>query len=484
MWTCISAPQLNPDGILELLRRSGSALLNVFLEFDSEVCDSELEHESTSNMFSTLFQQIHRFKALYVYVFSKYCFSWSPKVVAEASIRQILPYLQRPAPKLQSFCFKHVEFLVSEAKLDETFLDTLFSGETPNLKCIHRELFDGALRQLQPNPLIRDLSELHLTMVDNSSRVDSDLLLDYFELSPCLKLFSFQVFCDPDGNMISATCPRRDRKINLPHLQKLVLNVDFAVELLDVIFNHLSFPSNIEWKVVSEPVELGTSPQLLQLLSQAQFTSLHISFDNEGMVTFSFTKCCNPPCLGLVNDHELVFIQNDLCPISDYWHLLWQSVKPSDITHLGFYFEGRIDRPKPATFQTIFTSLKNLETLFVRQYCDYWHSEPDKESCLVCLSALIPISKDSTISESGSGIMNLKTSFPCPLLREIFVDLKKSLDRRHAAVFPVFCDRRREAGYPLRFSVRCIKIEEDAQRLEDNSSINFVSIVPRSSMTR
>lgn len=85
MWTCLLIPQMKPDGILELLRRSGSAPLNVFLKLEHS---RELEHENVSHMLFSLFQQIHRFRLLYVYVypcilvpyihrFGKYCDTFS-----------------------------------------------------------------------------------------------------------------------------------------------------------------------------------------------------------------------------------------------------------------------------------------------------------------------------------------------------------------------------------------------------------------------
>lgn len=364
--------------------------------------------------------------------------------------------------------------MASMLNLGETFMDTLFSGEAQNLKHMHHELFNGVRRQLRPNPLLRNLSELYLTTPNDSFDIDSDLLLDLFEQLPCLELFSLQINWDLDFD-VGATRPTRDREINLPHLQRLVLNVNRAIKLLYFLLSHLSFPSNIKWKITSDPG--GTSPALRELLSQVQFTSLRILFPWNDFVALSFKKNCDTPCIDPIDDHDLVYVYDSKRCISLFWDLFWQSVEPSIITHLEIILNTGEYSPNLKSFKTIFTSLTNLETLFVRQARNEFLDDGEEETSLVCLSALLPGSKRPKASKRGSKTRRtstFKTPPLCPRLCKITVEMEDSLSEAHADAFRAFSDKRREEGYPLQLLVRCPEIEDDVQRPEDSIHISIV----------
>lgn len=164
IWTCLVIPEMKHDRIMELLRRSGSSLLNVYVKLKFRGYHELKAYDDISNVLSTIFQEIHRFKVLHLRIDKD--FRDTSYHLLQTSVRQVLSFIQRPAPQLRTFCFLH-----SNLPIDEIFLNTLFSGDAPNLKNIH-------LAFLELNcPLFHDLPELCTSFPE-----PSDLIFDIFSI--------------------------------------------------------------------------------------------------------------------------------------------------------------------------------------------------------------------------------------------------------------------------------------------------------------
>lgn len=170
MWTCIVFPDMNPEWIVELLRRSDSSLLNVFLSAEKR---DEWNYDESESVLTAIFQHIHRFKFLRVQVNVWEQGPLPPPSDSELVLAQLaVSYLQRPAPKLQtlSFWYNYLDWYdyldnVPDSTPDYAVIKKLFSGDAPRLKRMHHRLSRN-LMELDC-PLFHNLSEMRLTLLFN-----------------------------------------------------------------------------------------------------------------------------------------------------------------------------------------------------------------------------------------------------------------------------------------------------------------------------
>lgn len=480
MWTCLLIPQIKPSGIIEILRRSGSAPLNVFLIIKHPY---RQDHYDRAGVLKALFRQIHRFKILHlqVNIWGYYRPRTSSVNHLEILIQTVLPYLRQPAPNLETLRF----WYKNTSRLDQTFLTTLFSGEAPNLKQIHyRPSFD--FRESSCS-LFHNLSELYLTVPAHT--IELSHLLDFIGLSPHLKLL--RVYRD-GGSAIAYQFPSSFRKVNLPFLERIILEVDCTSELVDLILECVTFSRHTNWHITVQHQRYNDSPHLPELVSRAHFATFRILFNQYRGVDLTLKEEEHgPQYLNQFSRNKLVFMFDG----ADHFAMLLDTASPyietlSSITYFDLVFESTVES---TVFLKILRTMQNLKSLTVRQKTvgPYYDAE---EPCVSCLSALIPLLSNinTGITEkaepnpsqepylSSLSILSLEDNAPftdsipsaptsaallCPLLHELTVELSDSLNKVHASMLRVCSDGRRKEAYPLRILVRCPDIEEGVESM-------------------
>lgn len=487
MWTCLSIPKIKPSGIIELLRRSASAPLNVFLA---------IKHPYGRDYYrvaalKALFQQIHRFRILHLQV--NIWGSYRPRTPSvnqlEVLIQTVLPYLRQPAPILETFRFWHK----STSRLDQTYLETLFLNEAPNLKQIHyRPSFD--FRESNCS-LFRDLSELYITLPDFS--IELGQLLDFIGLSPRLKLLRLY----SDGiSSVAYQFPDSFREVNLPLLERLIIEVNCISELVDLILECVTFPECTNWHISVRHQRHNDSPHLPELLSRAQFTTSQIAFNRYRGIDLTLKEEEHGP------QYFNQFSRNKLMLMFDGLHhfaILWNTSNPyielSRITSLDLWFETTAES---SAFFKILHAMRSLKSLTLRQKTVGPYYDTDEPS-ISCLSALLPwksiINLEAGLTEqvhpalSSLSILSIEddapfadfissssspTTLPCPLLQELTVELSESLNKHHASMLRKLSDRRREEAHSLRILVHCPDIEESVGSMiqtGENDTIHLIT---------
>lgn len=324
MWTCISVPTMKPNFIMELLHRSGSSSLNVFIVLKRPRTNIR-EYNGVQTMLPHLFEQMGRFKSLYIRMLAplgKYS-----KTLGKYYDR-ILSYLPRPAPRLRMF---FLWYRSPSQNPGETSLDSLFSGDAPNLKSISH-LLSSDLREIN-RPLFHDLFELHLYLRYVPS-LDYNRFFNFLELSPRLKLLHISMDSNkgfvPVPSAFSST-----RQVSFPYLKMLVFEADRDLGLLNTVLETISLPMNAKFQITIQSLFESSSP-MRQYLSQARFTSLTFRFF-ESRVTLSFE---GDPASEYLNQFGGSTFTCDLkmTELINDWNLLMEYTQPSNITRLNFDF--------------------------------------------------------------------------------------------------------------------------------------------------
>ena len=510
MWTCVLIPKIKPNGIRELLRRSASALLDVFLKLKDHP-NYDMDYVEMAKVLSSLFQKVHRFRILHMQVDPLLSEDQlEPDFVQALLIRR---YLSQPAPNLQMFFFWCPD-------LHEIILDTLFSGNAPNLKHIcHR--FSASLKEISC-PLFHDLSELHFSFPEEST-MEFGLFLDFLKLSPRLVLL--HVYIDSDrydmseifkSELIEFYPDEPDSpRVNLPNLQMLVLEVNLTVDFVDLILENVTFPSSVKWQITSQYLlESVDSPQTLQLMSRAHFTCVRIWIAHGQAGRLSFEENTDPKNTirfnNWFNNNKLMYLSRDMSDLMDIWGASTKSFGLSDLTSLVIYVEleysAQMEQYECQVFPAIIASMSSLESLTIRyKHTPFFqHDQPS----LSPLSELIPedftalepspepectrnltqdlkclalVDSEEELSSTNPNVITSAPSVcPCPHLRELYVELDGPLTETDVAKLCTCARRRREKGYPLRIFVRCVKVRgvESMRRLLQEDGDISVSVVP------
>ena len=512
MWTCLSIPNMKPSGVMELLRRSGSSLLSVFIKLKN---DRRLDCVDTLSMLSAVFRELHRFKVLHMQINPEsYGDTQLKPGVLKRLVRQALSYLLRqPAPKLQTFFVWYTYVLDGPHKTN--FLKTLFSGNAPNLKHIHHQI-SGDLGEIGC-PLFHDLSELHLSLI---RPVNTDHFLEFLELSPRLNFLRVHINYHHDD--VLSYVETSKRRVNLPNLQTLVLEVNHAVEVMDLIFANVTFPSSVKWQVTTQYMEsFEDASHVFQYLPRPQvpFTSLYVQLTN--ILAFTFEEKPLSNHTDYFNRHKLGYAYSDFIELMDLWHPLMKLIESYVITHLSF----EVDPPYYISPEKLFEFdvypiiiaplSSNLESLTVtykkKIYGEDSFSDGKYNPCLSYLSEFMPNLGASLASEYS---MNTSTTdsmkptsdpdldlvptssrfrppinrelvastgtsaFPYPRLQELHVELPGALKEIDAVMLCACVSTRRREGYPLRIFVRCAQITESAKSILGHDDDIRVSVNP------
>lgn len=185
-------------------------------------------------MLSALFKEVHRFRLLHVRASEPYSYYEPHRLKLEEWMNCILTYLERPAPKLQSFG------LWTHKLLEGT---TLFNGEARNLKQLHYELSDNFCSSrlfLFDTNLVKLDVTLHAGIQFNH-------FLDLLELSsPNLKSLLIRGPCH------SIVVSSAGRQVNFPRLERFVI-VKIIRLIVGKILAHISYPQGAKVHVTIEP---------------------------------------------------------------------------------------------------------------------------------------------------------------------------------------------------------------------------------------
>lgn len=486
MWTCIVFPKMNSEWIMELLRRSGPSLLNVFLSIAQNMTAETIRsYDETSSLLSALFQQIHRFKILRMQVVV--C-TRGPIPPPSDSIEELaelaLSKLQQPAPNLEtlSFCYIYPDDELGLTS-DYTVIRKLFLGDAPRLTRLHHSL-TRRLEELN-SPVFHNLTELRLAL---NFDLNFSRFLDLLELSPRLK--HLLVYVEWEHTILAYLERPSDRKVHLPLLEKLVLQVNFRAELTDLILAHVTLPPSTQWRVVSpyeSDIELSSS--VSQILSRAHFTSLHIrAFPSSVWLTFQEKLDGNRTnCFVLYIWHE------NLLDLVNAWNSVVHAFKiASSITHMEiefgssgcFYFE---------IFPILFTPMSNLRSLIVRPDTGRLNDSGPDEIRFLCLTALLPNYQDiltKAFEKKGfarnipdprqwpehhnqPGMSTGTDVWICPLLREVTIQLRDPFEMENAELLCAFSLMRRAAGTSPQILVCC---PQTKQGVEERLTANSIKI--------
>lgn len=267
MWTYISFPDMKLEGIMELLRRSGSLALNVCIRLANwwKIEDSP----SAQSMLFTLFDHPHRFKLLRLRV-------TSPTYEISTPI-QFLSYIANPAPQLETFLFFHDDN--DDLTLEPLLVTgTLFYGYAPKLKYMHSQLFLHYHKR--HSTILHNLTELSL-IIPYSFSLSADDVLDLLASSPKLKFIYLHMDTDRNRPLMLQHGPTLN--VALPELEKL--NIEgYHAHLIKLVLENVTFPSNVEWHFTAcDTTSIDHMPNSLpQSLLKVPFTFLHLLFGREG----------------------------------------------------------------------------------------------------------------------------------------------------------------------------------------------------------
>lgn len=473
MWACLLIHKMNHNWIMELLRRSGTALLNVFLEFD-EALEISTSYNETHKMLFSLFQQIHRFRVLRVRIdcwASR--FVTSPPTMQETLAKHIFLYLQQPAPRLEILSLWLDLNYYSSPELSN--LGTLFLRDAPNLKRIHHRI--SLTFQEFGFPVLYNLSEIYLSIWFN---IDFDRFLDILELSPSLKLLHVCVTANPSLTRTSL----RNREVTLPYLESLVLDVGYMVDLVDSFLQAVVLPTNLEWYINSKDSPDFESPSLLQFLSRAHLTSLRI-IASENIIQLFSEEHLVENYHNRFSTNEFAYVHEEAETLVDLWGPLKHAIALNRITYMVLEDLSEFSEMWP----TIFKSTSSLKNLVIKE-SEYPYSTGGV--CLRFLFTLMPLSKeileyipdmewDPRLDLPCSDVIPTHNSIPiplCPLLRVLILELRDPLGKRGARIIRACSGLRRKAGCPLEVHVCCSLIDEETERLLEEDDAIDVSIIP------
>lgn len=498
IWTCLSIPDMKRDMIMELIQRSGSSLLSVYVKLKLSGNRELKVYGDISHVLSTIFQQIHRFKVLHLQIDTN--LRYPSCDLLEELVLQVLSFIQRPAPQLRTFCF-----LNSDLPIGRIFLNTLFSRDAPNLKNIHHMPSHDFLEL--NCPLFHNLSELYLSLPECFTPKFRHFL-NLLEVSPRLRL----LFVDLGWKEVpfeTSCC-----MVDLPCLQRLVLIAHITIKIVELILECVKLPSTTKWDIgahfLSEPEE---SPTLDCLVYQAHFTSLDITLTYHGPI-YLLLKEQNgfgPFYTNQFNDSCLEYSYDGPSVLLEFWDSLQPIIVSSAITHIKFAYQVCMPPSDRActVLSAILRSVDNLECLTIEHKPEPLLAIDGRTSISACLSVLVPnpervaafeyagitpstkeptqdpvldfIPVDSEDDDSG-GLMTstsegtsdfswshrrsiIAYAFPCPRLCKLIVEMDSLLDMVNAVMFCVLYSRYREEGYPLQIFVSCPGTEKGVESI-------------------
>lgn len=427
MWTCLRIPQMRPDAVKEMLRRSGTSRLNVFIEpLPHSPCLTVQE----INMLAAVFRsEVHRLRGLQI------------TDIIDGPGRQwvfvVLPYLKQPAPELQKFYLKVSQEAVP---LNGDFLRALFSGNTPCLSHVFQRL--SGSQTLTCCPLFQNLSSLYFE-VTGSITIHCDTLLDILQLSPQLYTFGLK-FSYPTLPIVP---PASSHVVRLPCLRQLSLWGYSNADVINYVLNHLVFPlENLEYHIQCNKSYSSPSALLLQLLTQRRPTFLSISCSRvENAFLDFFPSYSSHP--GIIPIFRTLYNES-----MDNLPTFLQIFSLSDITHL------RIEAGPvaPTVLRDIFFSLVNLQHLrLVHKH----QSDPASVAWSPFLLALMPIPSTALVQgleerlhDDSQRDNSQACVTPSPSLRtlELIVSPIMELDEPDAEMVYACSEMRRCEGHPFK----------------------------------
>lgn len=490
MWTCVSFPKINPNGVKELLRRSGSSLLDVFFKLKTH---PRYNFDKIWNTFVLVFQEIHRFRILHMQA--------DPSQVHSSITRRSLSYLIPPAPNLQMFFFWSRD-------LPDSFLNTLFSHKAPNLKCLHYR-FSASLREMDCS-IFHNLSQLHFSFPDDST-MDVGRFLKFLTLSPRLELlriyidwYSYDASTFPESSSYN-------RDVDLPNLKMLVLEVNRTVEFIDFVLEKLKIPSSAKWQISA--YKLFESEDSVQSLSEViQFTSLHIQIAHEEPVRLSLEECAGrSKYVNRFDSNKFIYLSEDMTDLVDSWYSVVEPLEDSSETitslniSLKFKYLTEQEQFESQLFPFIIDSMSTVESLTIRhKHTTFFNDDEPSLSFLSELlpdnpPALEPISNRSGLEQNlrslalgdpedgrsyiyptgGHLTRRAPPACPCSRLRKLCVELEGPLMEKDVTMLLTCARTRREKGCPLQVSIRCVNVRgaQSMARLREDSDIS-ISVVP------
>lgn len=444
MWTCIIIPQMNPDIIKEMLHRSASATLDVFID-TSRHDYASMVSAHLPNALSLLFKHIRRFETLHI----KFLHTDVDPVAL--LVEQVFPYLSRPAPLLQSFLLYTEKAWLFE---DESFVQTLFSGCAPNLKYIRRSILTG-FHEVLRSPLFQNLSGL--TLVANDE-LYLDQLLNVLDLSPELEIFEVRV------PRIRFLVPSRssNRRVNLSNLKTLLLGITYDTWFLDLFVEHVTFPLINKCQITCEQLpyeDWSSAPSLRIFIRRYPIQRLILGSTKEGATVVFVSPFLKWPSR----------FQYMCSNASEHMGSLLNLLYACDLSYITQFTMDPDISLNSKMLRTLLASMVNLGFLDITRARLSGRLSPS----LSVLTALIPlcvIQEADTDWESNSSSTGQTFRhgyiFPCAFLRKLTIDVvnaneeyypeQSKLGADYASMLRVCSDTRREHGYPLeKIIVRC-----------------------------
>lgn len=473
MWTCLVLAETDPKWILELLRRSKSAPLNVFVHLN-DACESGFK--DTLDMITTLFGQIHRFAVLRLQIDD-----WGYplfETLFRSSISVIMSSIQRPAPMLQTFSYSYGYPQVDEENDPDTVIEHLFSGFAPNLKRVHYRfpMYSQEIR----GAAFSNVLELYLAL---PWIMKPDFFLNVLEASPRLKMLHMRSRDEVCVDFHEVF----DRRIHLPHLETLVLDVPYALyNIVESFMIHTTFPSNIKWQisVFHSSYNSQELPHLLQFLSQTRLTYIHAQISAFSCFRFE-TSAPTLPGRAQPLDKTLIYTYYPEDELTGLWNPMMHVVN-SYITHVELEPDGLLSGYGIIPF--VFARLTRLESLTI---CSAKLSPHDTNNIpLKCLVALLLGSKniegstDPPQNQSDALASQPQAAIPCPRLHTVTLQLRNSLNTEHVEIITKCLRIRREMGHPLGISLFCPEVYEAALQILEQSKLGGtikVHIIPSES---
>lgn len=368
MWTWISIPEMAPAQVIEMLRRSGSAPLNVLLyasAYDATVCLDTPYFESTG--LALIFHEIHRFQSFQLVIARNH------SIPMTGFLNYLSQQLNQPAPSLKQL-FLDIHPGIANGSCD--ILEILFSGTTSHLEHLYHRIITG-FTELLSSPLFQNLASLHLDLLRTT--LDYDSLLNVLELSPDLRLLELVM-----AGKCETIAYSTDRRIHLPHLRSLMLIGSKAAEVADFLLGHVIFPSeNVDYRILRTNFRrmsnsLAGSPVLTRFLTQRRHTSLSISMRSSNPeISVTFSNRSNSSAFATIYEGKHG-------PINDLLTFL-NGFKLSYITYL--HLKGPLLRAD--ILRQLFNRLVNLKHLVIEH--DNWADRKPLSSPMTFLTALMPL---------------------------------------------------------------------------------------------
>lgn len=432
LWAEIIIPDMKLNVIKEMLHRSATAPLHVVI--DNRVVIESMVSVHLSDSLPLLFEHIGRFKTLRIDLY--------PRRSAPVTklVEQMLPYLSRPAPQLQNF---HLHVDKGESFEHETFMQTLFSGQTPKLEHVYRRISVG-VHEVLCSPSFRNLSSLHFNLKAIKT-IQFDALLDVLELSPRLKTFE----AETDPPHLDVVPPKSsDRRTDLSNLQKLTLQIPRSTKFLDLFVHHVTFPQIevCQIKCRDLPYESWSSSSSFQsLVRQCSTQRLGLDF-TEGQVEVLFS-----PGRSMKTGSSIGY---DCNGVDEFKHVddFFQLVYGWDLSYITEFCIGTGILLETSKLRTLFAFMPNLELL------DIAHGGDGPPLIISVFKALLPLDatpETDTEWESNSSSTGQKCSkaayiFPCVSLRELDIsNIENMIDEEYASTLRTCSVSRGEHGRPF-----------------------------------